>query len=146
MHAAIVAICSSGAEKVRCYSVETSKALIFNVHCRTVDFHSRLVDKIHERDIDLADVVCAQLVLVLDAEDQLLGVVTDGDAEELVPLRTQIVVDHLQLRAREKEISDDEEINKRRMKTQQQSRIRMRIATGTAATPGKYKNKSNDVP
>ena len=58
-------------------------------------FHSRLIDEIHERDVDLADVVRAQLVLVLDAEHQLLGVVTDGDAEELVPLRAQVVVDYL---------------------------------------------------
>ena len=33
--------------------------------------------------------------LVFDAEEQFLGVVADRDAEKLVPLRAQIVVDDL---------------------------------------------------
>ena len=35
------------------------------------------------------------LSLVFDAEEQFLGVVADRDAEKLVPLRAQVVVDDL---------------------------------------------------
>ncbi len=56
--------------------------------------------EVFDPEDDLADVVRAQLVLVLDAEDQLLGLVADAHAEVLVPLRAQVVVNHLQTKRR----------------------------------------------
>ncbi len=59
-----------------------------------MNLHSGLLEELPEDDGDLAHVVGAELVLVLDAEEQALGVVAHGHAEELVPLRAQVVVDH----------------------------------------------------
>ena len=67
-------------------------------HCRqslTVHLHPGHLEQIDQVEADLAHVVRAQLVLVLDPEHQALGVMTDGDAEELVPLGAQVVVNHL---------------------------------------------------
>ena len=61
-----------------------------------MDLHAGLVGEVLDVDADLADVVRAELVLVLDPEEDLLGVVAHRDAEVLVPLRTQVVVDHLE--------------------------------------------------
>ena len=61
-----------------------------------MDLHAGLVGEVLDVDADLADIVRAELVLVLDPEEDLLGVVAHRDAEVLVPLRTQVVVDHLE--------------------------------------------------
>ena len=61
-----------------------------------MDLHAGLVGEVLDVDADLADVVRAELVLVLDPEEDLLGVVAHRDAEVLVPLRTQVVVDHVE--------------------------------------------------
>ena len=45
--------------------------------------------------------------LVFDAEEQPLGVVADRDAEKLVPLRAQIVVDDLKYRRWKSELGGD---------------------------------------
>ena len=76
-----------------CYSLFT--ALLWLWVIITVYFHSGFVDEIYKSDVDLTDIVRAELVLILDPEDQLLCVVANGHAEELIPLGTQVVVDYL---------------------------------------------------
>ena len=66
----------------------------------TVNLHAWFVNEVDEGDVDLAHIVGAQLVLVLDPEDQFLGVVTHTHSEKLIPLWAQVVVDHLETRAR----------------------------------------------
>lgn len=63
--------------------------------------HAGLVGEVLDVDADLADVVRAELVLVLDPEEDLLGVVAHRHAEELVPLWAKVVVNHLEACANE---------------------------------------------
>ena len=41
------------------------------------------------------NLIRAQFILIFDSEDEVLGMVANGNPEELVPLRAQIVVHHL---------------------------------------------------